>query len=152
MYQTMYFTLAMIGILAGVGFFDAKYSSSFYVYFTNISNCFCATIMFLELKETKVRNMLLECIRKFRGFIPYDSKNPKLISYEINEKLKKDLYKNFKIFNELEKVLLSLRFGFNGFDALPFDILSSVFNRTPGELIEIEMGAIDKYHKYKTNK
>lgn len=107
---------------------------------------------FLELKEKKVRNMLLECIRKFRGFIPYDSKNPKLISYEINEKLKKDLYKNFKIFNELERVLLSLRFGFNGFDALPFDILSSVFNRTPGELIEIEMGAIDKYHKFKTNK
>lgn len=105
----------------------------------------------LELKEKKVRNMLLECIRKFRGFIPYDSKNPKLISYEINEKLKKDLYKNFKIFNELERVLLSLRFGFNGFDALPFDILSSVFNRTPGELIEIEMGAIDKYHKFKTN-
>lgn len=104
----------------------------------------------LGLKETKVRSILYQCIRKFRGFIPYDSKNPKLISYEINERLKKDLYKNINIFNELEKTLLTLRFGFNGFNAVPFDILSSVFNRTPGELIEIEMGAIDKYYKFKT--
>lgn len=106
----------------------------------------------LKIKEKKLKNILFESTRKLRGFVPYDSKNPNLISYEINDKIKKDLYKNLNLFNELEKVLLSLRFGFNGFNALPFDILSGIFNRTPGELIEIEMEAIEKYHKFISNK
>ena len=105
----------------------------------------------LNIKEKQLKSLLYECTRKFRGFTPYDSRNIKLINYELDEKLKRDLYKNLSLFNEFEKVLLSLRFGFNGFDVVHFDVLSRIFNRIPEELIKIELEAIEKYYNFKIN-
>ena len=105
----------------------------------------------LKLRRKKVSDILNECLKKFRSPNPYDCNNKETINYEVNSKLRKELCRNLDIFNEVEKVVLCLRFGFNGFKPLPFDILVDIFNRTPGEILEIEMEAIKKYHNFKFN-
>lgn len=104
----------------------------------------------LKLDKNYISTSLCDCLRKFRKLSHFSNDNMIIYNYEVNSKLKEELYENFEIFNHLEKVLLSLRFGFNGFEPLPYDVISLIFNRTPGELIQIEMEAIDKYQKYKT--
>ncbi len=52
MYQTAYCAIAVIGLVATLGLFDAKFDRNFYVHFTNISNYFCIGIMTAELVQT----------------------------------------------------------------------------------------------------
>ena len=51
-FQTFYFTLAVVACIGSVGFYDMKFSSDFYIYFTNLSNYICAGIMLAELVQT----------------------------------------------------------------------------------------------------
>lgn len=51
-FQTFYCALALTAIIGSVGFYDMKFSSDFYIYFTNISNYLAAGIMLAELIGT----------------------------------------------------------------------------------------------------
>ena len=51
-YQTIYCTLALVAIVGSVGFYEMKFTSDFYIYFTNISTYLCAGIMLAELIQT----------------------------------------------------------------------------------------------------
>ena len=37
-FQSMYAALALVACVGSVGFYDMKFTSDFYIYFTNISN------------------------------------------------------------------------------------------------------------------
>lgn len=72
-FQTIYIAFGIIGILASVDFFEHRFDSVFYVYFTNLSNYLCIGIMFFELLQTakKRRNSYVSfnpCL-KFVGVI-----------------------------------------------------------------------------------
>lgn len=56
-YQTIYCTLGLIGIIASLGIFDNinMIRWDFYVHFTNISNFFCFGVMLTELIQTAKR-------------------------------------------------------------------------------------------------
>ena len=53
-YQTIYITLGLVGIVASLGIFDniKAIRWDFYVHFTNISNFLCIGVMLLELIQT----------------------------------------------------------------------------------------------------
>ena len=51
-WQTCYCTLALIAIVGSIGLYDMKFTRSFYIYFTNLSNYLAAGIMFAELIQT----------------------------------------------------------------------------------------------------
>ena len=53
-YQTIYLTLGIVGIVASLGIFDniSAIRWDFYVHFTNISNFLCIGVMFAELIQT----------------------------------------------------------------------------------------------------
>jgi hypothetical protein len=53
-YQTIYCTLGLIGIIASIGIFDNMSNPrwDFYVHFTNISNFLCIGVMFAALIQT----------------------------------------------------------------------------------------------------
>lgn len=53
-FQTIYCTLGLVGIVASLGIFDdiTTIRWDFYVHFTNISNYFCIGIMFTALLQT----------------------------------------------------------------------------------------------------
>lgn len=53
-YQTVYCTLGLVGIIAGLGIFDdiTRIRWEFYVYFTNLSNYLCTGVMFAALIQT----------------------------------------------------------------------------------------------------
>ena len=51
-FQSVFCAFALVGIVGSVGFFDMKFTSDFYIYFTNISNYLCAGIMLAELIQT----------------------------------------------------------------------------------------------------
>jgi hypothetical protein len=53
-YQTIYCTLGLIGIIASIGIFDdfSNLRWDFYVHFTNISNFFCIGVMLIALTQT----------------------------------------------------------------------------------------------------
>ena len=51
-FQSFYCALALVACIGSVGFFDMKFTSDFYIYFTNISNYMCALIMLAELIQT----------------------------------------------------------------------------------------------------
>lgn len=51
-YQSCYLALALVASIGSVGFFDHKFTSDFYIYFTNISNYLCAVLMLTELIQT----------------------------------------------------------------------------------------------------
>ena len=55
-YQTVYCTLGIVGIISSIGFFDYTYNSDFFVYFTNLSNYLCILVMFCGLHQTIKRN------------------------------------------------------------------------------------------------
>lgn len=50
--QTVYCTLGVIGILASLGLFEAKWNQNFYVWYTNLSNYICIGFMFASLVHT----------------------------------------------------------------------------------------------------
>ena len=54
-FQSMYVALALVACVGSVGFYDMKFTSDFYIYFTNISNYLCAGIMIAELVQTARR-------------------------------------------------------------------------------------------------
>jgi hypothetical protein len=53
-YQTIYITLGIVGIVASIGIFDNINAIrwDFYVHFTNISNYFCILVMLVSLIQT----------------------------------------------------------------------------------------------------
>lgn len=53
-YQTIYCTLGLVGIIASLGIFDdiSNVRWDFYVHFTNISNYFCIAVMLTALIQT----------------------------------------------------------------------------------------------------
>ena len=51
-FQSMYASMALVACVGSVGFYDMKFTSDFYIYFTNISNYLCAGIMMAELIQT----------------------------------------------------------------------------------------------------
>lgn len=53
-YQTIYCTLGLVGVIASLGIFDniKMIRWDFYVHFTNISNFFCLIVMFAALIQT----------------------------------------------------------------------------------------------------
>ena len=53
-YQTIYCTLGVVGVIASLGIFDniSNLRWDFYVHFTNISNFFCLAVMFIALVQT----------------------------------------------------------------------------------------------------
>ena len=53
-YQTIYCTLGLVGIIANLGIFDdvSNFRWDFYVHFTNISNFFCIGVMLSALIQT----------------------------------------------------------------------------------------------------
>ena len=50
--QSAFCALGAIAVLASLGLFDYRFSETFYVYFTNISNYLCIGIMLAELIQT----------------------------------------------------------------------------------------------------
>ena len=57
-FQTIYCTLGIVGVIASFGIFDniTMIRWDFYVHFTNISNYVCLGIMFAELIQTIKKN------------------------------------------------------------------------------------------------
>ncbi len=51
-WQTCYCTLALVAIVGSIGLYDMKFTRSFYIYFTNLSNYLAAGIMLAELIQT----------------------------------------------------------------------------------------------------
>ena len=51
-FQSAYTALALVACVGSVGFFDKKFTSDFYIYFTNLCNYLCAGIMIAELVQT----------------------------------------------------------------------------------------------------
>ena len=51
-FQSVYVALAVIACVGSVGFYDMKFTSDFYIYFTNISTYLCAGVMIGELIQT----------------------------------------------------------------------------------------------------
>lgn len=51
-FQSVYAALALVACVGSVGFYDMKFTSDFYIYFTNISIYLCAGIMIGELIQT----------------------------------------------------------------------------------------------------
>ena len=54
MYETIYCTIGLIGLIASLGIFDdvTNFRWDFYVHFTNISNFFCIGVMVVALIQT----------------------------------------------------------------------------------------------------
>ena len=51
-FQTIFCTLGVLGIIASLGVFDYTFRSDFFVHFTNLSNYLCIGIVFAELVQT----------------------------------------------------------------------------------------------------
>ncbi len=51
-FQFSYCIIGVVGILASLGVFTGSFKSSFYVFFTNLSNYACIVFMFAELVQT----------------------------------------------------------------------------------------------------
>lgn len=64
LFQTIYCTLGIIGLLASLGLFSAKFNFDFYVYYTNLSNYICIGFMFVSLFYT-----MRKANKKEDGFI-----------------------------------------------------------------------------------
>ena len=75
MYQTIYCTIGLIGIIASFGIFDdiKNFRWDFYVHFTNISNYFCIGVMVTALIQTIKKNndsYVTACpVLKFMGML-----------------------------------------------------------------------------------
>lgn len=52
LFQTIYCTIGIVGLLASLGLFSAKFNTDFYVYYTNLSNYICIGFMFASLFKT----------------------------------------------------------------------------------------------------
>ena len=66
LFQTIYCTLGVVGLLASFGLFTAKFNSNFYVYYTNLSNYICIGFMFASLFCT-----MRKANKKEDGFITF---------------------------------------------------------------------------------
>ena len=69
-YQTIYCTLGLVGVIASLGIFDdaSHLRWDFYVHFTNISNFFCLGVMLIALIQTakKKENGYVTAVRMFK--------------------------------------------------------------------------------------
>ncbi|MEE1295421.1 MAG: Pr6Pr family membrane protein [Bifidobacterium sp.] len=54
-FQSFYVALGCVGILGSLGLYDAEFSGTFFVYFTNLSNYLCIAVMLFELVQTAKR-------------------------------------------------------------------------------------------------
>lgn len=48
-YQVVFCTLAVIGVIASLGYFDQDFNQDFFLYYTNLSNYICIGFMFVAL-------------------------------------------------------------------------------------------------------
>lgn len=55
MLQTAYCAISVIALVASFGFFEYKFQSNWYIFFTNLTNYYCMGFMALKLRET-IRN------------------------------------------------------------------------------------------------
>ena len=75
LFQTIYCTLGVVGVIAGLGIFDdiTMIRWDFYVHFTNVSNYLCLGIMFAELiqtiKKSKNEYVTVAPVLKFIGML-----------------------------------------------------------------------------------
>lgn len=51
-YQTIFCTLALFGLIGSLGYFDQNFNINFYVYYTNLSNYLCMGLMVASLVMT----------------------------------------------------------------------------------------------------
>ncbi|MGN1227179.1 MAG: Pr6Pr family membrane protein [Christensenellales bacterium] len=51
-FQTIYCTLAILGIIGSFGYFNGSFNGYFYLYYTNLSNYICFGVMFATLFKT----------------------------------------------------------------------------------------------------
>ena len=51
-FQSVYCTLAIFGIIGSLGYFDVKFNTEFYLFYTNLSNYICIGLMFASLIAT----------------------------------------------------------------------------------------------------
>lgn len=63
-FQTIYCTLGVIGVIASLGYFNAEFNGEFYVYYTNLSNYICLGLMFAILVQTIER-----AVKKEDGYV-----------------------------------------------------------------------------------
>lgn len=54
-FQTFYVALGAVGVLGSIGLYDAEFDADFFVYFTNLSNYLCITVVLCELVRTARR-------------------------------------------------------------------------------------------------
>ena len=63
-FQTIYITLALIGFIASLGYFDKSFNNEFYVFYTNLSNYICIGIMVAIWIKT-----IKQALKKEDGFV-----------------------------------------------------------------------------------
>ena len=51
-YQVVFCTLSIIGIISSLGYFDKEFNQDFFLYYTNLSNYICMGFMFVALFVT----------------------------------------------------------------------------------------------------
>ncbi|MBQ7973375.1 MAG: Pr6Pr family membrane protein [Clostridia bacterium] len=51
-YQVVFCTLSLIGIISSLGYFDKEFNQDFFLYYTNLSNYICMGFMFVALFVT----------------------------------------------------------------------------------------------------
>lgn len=63
-FQSIYCTLAVIAFIGSLGYFDAKFNSEFYIWYTNLSNYICFVVMFISLFVT-----IKKAVKKEDGYV-----------------------------------------------------------------------------------
>ncbi len=62
-YYAIYITLAVLGVMGSLGYFDRSFNTDFYVFYTNLSNYLCMGFIIYEL-ASRVKNKTDEKISK----------------------------------------------------------------------------------------
>lgn len=110
-FQSMYFGMALIGIVASIGFFEYTFESEFYVHFTNLSNYFCIGIMLAELIQTakKEEDSYVTALSTFK-FLGVLMIFLTFLVFNIMLAPKREPYKNFTVKSILFHVILPIMY------------------------------------------
>lgn len=63
-FQTVYLTLAILGVIGSLGYFEQSFNGNFYAYYTNLSNYVCMGVMIAAFVHT-----IKSAIKKEDGFV-----------------------------------------------------------------------------------